>query len=252
MLISDRWTKEATMIVRVRFVFLQVFLVVTAMVATTLPARAQATGGLDQSANGAFRSLFSTASSASEAEQGQAPRQNPRHEGIGIGAKVGPLFSKFSSDVTNLKFSNRTGLMGGIFFGGNRAGVAGVMGEIMYAKKGSKDAAGITTDIYYLEIPVLLRINAGSNSLNGILGYALIGPVFDINLKAKLNGITDVKAQYEDFDIGIIGGAGVEITRFIIEGRYNWGLRKVNKGNLANLSEIKTRSFALLFGVRFN
>jgi hypothetical protein len=141
--------------------------------------------------------------------------------------------------------------MGGIFFGGNRPGIVGVMGELMYAKKGAKVGA-IETSLHYLEIPVLLRVNAGSNSLNGILGYFIVGPAFDIKLRTEINGVKDDSDRFEDFDIGIVVGGGVEITRFIIEGRGNWGLRRVNKGDLSSAQEIKTKSFALLFGVRFN
>jgi len=31
-----------------------------------------------------------------------------------------------------------------------------------------------------------------------------------------------------------------------------WGIRNINKGNLVNTEEIRDRSFALMFGVRFN
>jgi hypothetical protein len=238
------------MTVRARTVFLQALLVAIAIVVTALPARAAGAGTLDPvSSNLVFRSLFDTAKAASEAEEAQQRQQNPRHEGIGIGAKTGPLFSSFRG-VENLDFENKTGWMGGIFFGGNRPGIVGVMGELMYAKKGAKQGVN-ETDIHYLEIPVLLRVNAGSNSLNGILGYFLIGPAFDINLKSKLNGI-DIEDVYEDFDIGLVVGGGVEITRFIVEARGNWGLRKILKGDLGDAQKIKTRSFALLFGVRFN
>jgi hypothetical protein len=171
-------------------------------------------------------------------------------DGVGVGAKIGPLFPSVSSDnITN--FKNRTGWMGGIWFGGNRAGTVGVEGEIMYAKKNVPDSLGRDTDLHYLEIPILLRVNVGSSNRERVAGYVIAGPAFDVKLKAELNGV-DIGSQYEGLDIGVIGGVGVEITRFLIEGRYNWGLRNVVNGNLATTTEIKTRTFALLFGVRFN
>jgi hypothetical protein len=76
--------------------------------------------------------------------------------------------------------------------------------------------------------------------------------VFDVNLKAEANGI-DVKKGYESLDLGILGGVGIEITRFLVEGRFNKGLRNALKSdNLTNFGDIKTRSFAVLFGIRFN
>src|SRR5262245_24143987 len=217
------------------------------IVAAAWPAHAQ-TGSLDPVSNAAFKSLFSTTYSAGA---DQTPtQQSPKHEGVGIGIKIGPLFNKFTSDIVTLNFQGKTGLMGGIFFGGNRTGVVGVMGELMYAKKSTTTAEG-DLDLYYLEIPILLRINIGSNSLNGVLVYGLAGPVFDINLKSKLNGV-EVGSRFSDFDTGIILGGGIEITRFIIEGRYNWGLLNILEIKLASASNVKTQSFALLFGVRFN
>jgi hypothetical protein len=172
-------------------------------------------------------------------------------DGIGVGAKIGPLFPSVGKEVTN--FENRTGWMGGIWFGGNRSGDVGVQAEVMYAKKNipSPLIAGGDVDLHYLEIPVMLRLNFGSANRERVAGYIIAGPAFDINLKAELNGL-DVKSQYEGLDLGVIAGAGVEITRFLIEGRYNWGLRNVVDGDLTNTREIKTRTFVILFGVRFN
>ena len=39
--------------------------------------------------------------------------------------------------------------------------------------------------------------------------------------------------------------------RLILEGRYEWGFLRVNKA-FADIEEIKTRSFTLLVGIRFN
>lgn len=186
---------------------------------------------------------FVVAGLARRAELQQSQSNNPRHEGIGIGVKGGFLFNDFSSAKQD--FDSNIGTMVGFFFGGNRPGVVGVMGELMYAKKGSEGV-----DLHYLEIPILLRVNAGSNSLSGVNVYGIGGPVFDIKLSEP--DILNVDDVYEGFDIGVVVGAGVEITRFIVEGRYNWGLRNIVKGDLGTSQEIKTRSFAVLFGFRFN
>lgn len=183
---------------------------------------------------------------ANSAAQDQSSNGNSRHEGIGIGVKGGFLFNSFSSAQESFG-DNDTGLQGGIFFGGNRPGTVGVMGELMYVRKGS-DAV----KLHYLEIPILLRVNAGSNSLNGVNIYGIGGPVFDIKLKTTIDGGGSDDSDFGNFDIGVIAGGGVEITRFIIEARYNWGLRNVAKGDLADITKIKTRTFAVLFGIRFN
>jgi hypothetical protein len=42
----------------------------------------------------------------------------------------------------------------------------------------------------------------------------------------------------------------MEIKRFLIEGRYEKGLRQINN-NFSGISEIKSNGFAILFGFRF-
>ena len=81
-----------------------------------------------------------------------------------------------------------------------------------------------------------MRVNIGSRSRNGVSIYGLVGPVFDINLKASLNDL-DVKSKYESLDFGILGGVGIEITRFLVEGALTTkGLRNVLKsGNATSL-----------------
>jgi hypothetical protein len=170
-------------------------------------------------------------------------------DGIGFGAKFGPLFPSISKEVAS--FENRTGWLGGIWFGGNRNGTVGIQADVLYGKKNlpSPLIAGGDVDVHFLEIPIMARVNVGRS--DNAAGYVLVGPAFDINLKSELNGL-DVKSQYEGLDLGIIGGAGFEITRFILEVRYNWGLRNVNDGDLTNTTSIKTRTFVVLFGVRFS
>ena len=176
------------------------------------------------------------------------PKPTPRSEGFGIGAKIGPIFTTLSGG--NVSYSNKAGLEGGIWFGGNRGGTVGVMGEMLYAVKRTS-SAGVTTTLHYLEIPILLRINIGGKSKNEFSFYILAGEVNDIKLKAAINGV-NVGSQYQGLDIGMLFGGGIEFARFLIELRENIGLRSVaNVGNAGN-GKIKTKSFAILVGFRFN
>jgi hypothetical protein len=231
-----------------------IIVTVSALVSLAVPARAQTPGPLQESAVSAV--VDDSIDMALQA--GGAPQQTPpppppgnynRSEGFGVGAKIGPLFTSYTS--ATVAFDTNTGWEGGIWFGGNRGGTVGVMGEIMYAQK-KQSVSGLTgTTLQYLEIPILVRINIGSRSRNGVSVYGLVGPVFDINLKAKQNGL-DVKSNYESLDYGILFGGGVEITRFLVEARYNKGLANVFKNTGANFTDIKSQSFAVLFGFRFN
>jgi hypothetical protein len=170
--------------------------------------------------------------------------------GIGVGVKGGLLFSTLDFGANDDFLANKTGFIGGLFIGGNRGGVVGVEADLFYAVKGATTDAGGDYDIRVLEIPVLLRVNAGSSSRSGVSAYGLLGPAINFRLESKFNGI-DIVDSTEGYDVNLVVGGGIEITRFIAELRYNHGLRNISKRFSAS-SDIKTRSFAALIGVRFN
>ncbi|MEZ5316239.1 MAG: outer membrane beta-barrel protein [Vicinamibacterales bacterium] len=170
-------------------------------------------------------------------------------QGVGVGVKGGPVFASFSSDA--LDFSNRTGLQAGIFFGGNRPGTIGVMGEVNYIRKKTYyDDLATEIRVDYIQVPVLLRINAGSHSRNGVSVYGLVGPAVDIKVGDEIQGFS-VTDAFEGVDFSLQVGAGVELSRFIVEGRYTKGFRRINK-QFTDFAEVKSQAFAILFGVRFN
>jgi len=86
-------------------------------------------------------------------------------QGIGVGVKGGYLHSSF--DVSNAFDSSGDGWQAGLFFGGNRNGTVGFMGEFnVQARKGDDST------IYYFQVPALLRLNFGSSSSSGASGSA--------------------------------------------------------------------------------
>lgn len=173
-----------------------------------------------------------------------------RAQGIGIGIKGGPLFSSISSDAITDPLETKTGFIGGLFIGGNRAGRVGVGVDLLYARKkfGTADET-ITLD--YLNVPILLRVNGGSSSRGGVNVFGVIGPAFDVRLKGKLDFGDGLDDQTQGVDLGLAVGGGVEITRFIIEGRYQKGFRSLAKDLTAH-EKITTKSFAIMLGVRLN
>jgi len=170
--------------------------------------------------------------------------------GVGVGIKGGFLYNSLSFSDASQVYDGRAGWTIGLFFGGS-SGVIGLMGEINFQKKGASDATtGAITDLYYLDLPALLRINFGSRSPNGVGVYAILGPGFDFKIGDSISSLA-IYQNYETFNINFIGGLGVEITRFIIEGRGIWGLRNIAVTQLTS-QQLKSRSFALQVGVRFN
>ena len=180
-----------------------------------------------------------------------ATASSVRAQGVGFGIKLGPTFTTLNSEV--LDFESRTGFQGGIFIGGNRDGLFGAQAEVLYAKRSAEtEQLGLRTDLHFISIPALIRLNIGSRNRNSVALYAIGGPSIDINLKAEQNDL-DIKDNYETVDIGLLGGGGIEIARIIFEGRYSWGLRDVFEATLLNRdTHVKTNSFAVMVGFRFN
>src|SRR6476660_5931138 len=237
-----------------RSVFVTALLTASAVVVATLPAGAETREGLllTAQASSDTNPAFLTAGMARQAPPPPGG-SGPAASGFGIGAKIGPIFTSYDAASCDGWFNTNTGWEGGIWFGGNRGGRVGVMGELLYAKK-KQEGSGLTgsTTLQYLEIPILLRLNIGSRSRNGISIYGLVGPVFEVNLKASLTDI-DVQSKSQSPDLGVLFGGGIEITRFLVEGRVNKGLRNVlDSSNVGSATDIKTKSFAVLFGLRFN
>ncbi len=169
-------------------------------------------------------------------------------QGVGVGVKGGYLYSSFDFENVADVIDGSNGWMAGLFFGGNRPGRVGVMGEVnVQAKRGESGAENVT--IYYLQVPALLRINGGSRSTSGVSAYGIIGPAIDLKIGEDFSDITDTD-EIESVDVSLVAGVGVEISRFIIEGRGTWGLRNIAKEGEG--LDVKTRTFAILVGLRFN
>ena len=174
----------------------------------------------------------------------------------GVGIKVGPTFDKFSAEA--LDFHNRIGVEAGIFFGGNRDGVVGVQGELNWLRKNTEllatrlesNALTRVIRIDYLQVPVLLRLNAGAGSASGVRAFGVVGPAVEIKIADEVEGIT-IDDGFEGADVSLLFGGGIEAARIIIEGRYEKGLRRIND-QFSDFVEIKKQSFTILFGIRFN
>ena len=147
--------------------------------------------------------------------------------GVGVGVLGGITRTsvKLENDVPDAQKQSGSGAIFGLWFGGNRNGRVGFMGELDYVIK-KVELQGMEEELHYLEIPAVLRVNMGSRSRSGASVYIIAGPVFDIRLKAKTDGeeVDSPEDLYEGLDIGILGGVGVEYKRIGFEVRNSWGV----------------------------
>ncbi len=252
-------------------------LTVSGLALTVHPASAQITDQqvADQSVAPADDATVSFSVPAAPNLSWIAPRKTPRarfdaapmaarqstDSGVGFGALVGFVRTSASGEADDVEFEFKgdQGWMAGIWFGGNRDGVVGFMGELSYVVKKVKSLEGSgapSAEIGYIEIPALLRINIGQRSASGIRFYGIVGPVFDIKVTDNANDFGFDDDAFESFDVGLLGGAGIEVLRFAFEVRGNWGLRQVISANVASAvfenTDIKAFTLQIVCKFRFN
>jgi hypothetical protein len=168
--------------------------------------------------------------------------------GVGFGVLAGIARNTLSGDDFEDFFQSKIGTMFGAWVGGNKGGTVGFTGEFIYLIRKSDTEEG---EFSYpaLEIPAVFHINFGAEDRNKGMGYAVIGPVFTINLKQKLDDV-DISDDFNGADIGLIAGGGFEILRFAVEVRGNWGFRSIS--DEGEVGSIKTRSIEFLVKFRIN
>jgi len=156
---------------------------------------------------------------------------------VGGGIKAGVNFAQVSG--ADDEPGRRVGaIAGGFLTFGIGSGLA-VQPEVLFSMQGTKFDVG-TAKADYVQIPVLLRI--GSNSKAGASVYGLVGP--SVSLWIRDEGWTD---DLKHTDVGLVVGAGVTVSRLLIEARYTAGLTGFSKGTAV----YKHRVFSLLGGLHF-
>jgi hypothetical protein len=159
-----------------------------------------------------------------------------------FGVKAGVNFSEFNSKEQTLDKQGAAWQVGlASQFKIPLTGL-GVQPELLYSVyKGKGDAGnGNDNSIGYFNIPVNLRWQP--LPIPVIKPVILAGPYFGYTVNLK-GFDTFRKENIKRFDWGIGLGAGVEIWKLQIEGRYNWGLQNLTKKS--DLSELKNNVFTL-------
>ena len=133
--------------------------------------------------------------------------------------------------------------------------------EILYTNKGSKLTYGnfvqgsgeYRFNLNYIEVPFLFVINLTSNfsvSAGGYVAYLASANVTDMRADGTVNGVTNLNENdFNRSDYGLVGGASIDIQRFTIGARYNYGLQNIGKtGSIAgDLTQNSKNSVASIF-----
>ncbi|MEP6765126.1 MAG: porin family protein [Gemmatimonadaceae bacterium] len=180
----------------------------------------------------------------------------------GIGDLVGASFDK----------KKRIGLDAGVFVQIPLGGMLSLQPEVHYAQNGvsitSSTGAVSSLDlkIDYLEIPVLLRLDAGGADA-AVHPILLAGASGAYRLKCSLSGTgggtsvstdcnagTDSEDPFKKSDFSLVGGAGLAFTSMghslSLQARYTHGLSSIATTSTA-ASNPKNRALSILLGIGF-
>jgi hypothetical protein len=177
-----------------------------------------------------------------------------------VGVKAGMNFSNlnFEGDGETVSLDQRKGFVGGLFVVWPATSRVALQTEALYSQKGAQMEEGSASGkikLDYIDVPVLARFSSPVSG--GTSFHVFAGPSFSFRVSAKAESKFEDEEESEDidddverFDFGVVAGAGLEFGRFVIDGRYTWGLSNINKDETDDV-KIKNRVFAVMAGIRF-
>lgn len=177
----------------------------------------------------------------------------PASAQVEFGLKGGASFGNISNKGLlpgNLK--TRTGWAAGASLG-YRAGLIGVGGEALFAKRGLKSDGTGDLKLDYVDIPVYLKIQAPTP---GISPFGYLGPQVSFEVTCKVDNVDCANGDRSKTDYAGVIGAGVKFGHesgvgFTAEARYIYGLKDLKLGTVTSSESFKTRSFLILGGIVF-
>lgn len=171
---------------------------------------------------------------APAATQARPDSSRSEPSGFVLGLTAGNVFSSFlGSDATagqgaQLKPGYHAGLTADFHLSESLA----FHPEVLYVLKGSafdRPAAGLTRNLHYLEVPLLLRYYT-DEVLDANSWFLEVGPQVSYLLQARNENGTDVRSELNRFDAGVNLGAGHRFKSGISLGvRYGVGVLNVYK-----------------------
>lgn len=182
-----------------------------------------------------------------------------------IGVKGGLNFANIANvDDDFPESTQRMGLIGGLYVKVPATERFSFQIEGLFSEKGlavdaQEDGIDVEGDLRlrYLEVPVLGRADfgsAGSSANFYVIGG--VAPAFQLNARLKIEALDqeeteDVSDDLADFDLGLVGGIGVEFGNALIEGRYTHGMRSIADNDEADDDDVRNRVFSVMIGYRF-
>ena len=145
---------------------------------------------------------------------------------------------------------SRIGLVAGAELEYQLTDIFSISGGALYSQQGcewSEDGSTRTNKLDYINIPILANVYVVKN----LAVKVGLQPAFNVNSKQKASK-GDASAQdaldgTKTFDCSIPVGLSYEYKNFVIDGRYNFGLTKINKH-----ADSKNSVFQITLGYKFD
>ena len=145
---------------------------------------------------------------------------------------------------------SRIGLVAGAELEYQLSDIFSISGGALYSQQGcewSEDGSTRTNKLDYINIPILANVYVVKN----LAVKVGLQPAFNVNSKQNASK-GDASAQdaldgTKTFDCSIPVGLSYEYKNFVIDGRYNFGLTKINKH-----ADSKNSVFQITLGYKFD
>lgn len=194
-----------------------------------------------------------------------APAQaQTRQVGIKAGVNAASLAVEGADDDGEYN-ERKIGWLAGGFAVLPVTGPLAVQLEALFSQKGAQLSVDepnlvFSLELDYLDFPILARFDAPATATTRLHVFA--GPSLGYRMGARRKAssnqfdfaqgeIVNVEEDIKRFDLGLVAGAGADIgRRLVVDARYSWGLRNVNKDETAG-SGMTHRVLSIMAGVRF-
>ena len=136
-----------------------------------------------------------------------------------------PLVGINVANITDDDGDAKVGLAAGAELGYQLNESFAVTAGAIYSMQGTK-SEGVKLNLDYINIPIL----ANYYITKGLAVKAGIQPAFKVKSEAKADVVSVDMDGFKSFDLSIPVGLSYEVSDFVIDARYNWGMTKVLEG----------------------
>ena len=136
-----------------------------------------------------------------------------------------PLVGINVANITDGDGDAKVGLAAGAELGYQLNESFAVTAGAIYSMQGAK-SEGVKMNLDYINIPIL----ANYYITKGLAVKAGIQPAFKVKSEAKVDVVSVDMDGFKSFDFSIPVGLSYEVSDFVIDARYNWGMTKVLEG----------------------